>query len=133
MEDRNEKVETVSEDMPKAAEETTPVVTVAPEPKPRKRKARATRDNETLHSVSPGTMTDTEKKNYIIYLREELLRLQTMMGEFEQSAKSAFAKVQQLENDNLAFRNKANLKFHNLRESIKNIALTANLLGNLDD
>lgn len=95
-----------------------------PPPKQKKKKtpAKPTRLPEDLADVAPKKMTDKEKDNYIIYLREQLNHTKAIIEHLNAACDSAYEKVRETENRIRKISDQANLKLNLVRDNVKVMA-----------
>lgn len=113
------------EDLRQELPEVTPEPTEpTPPPKPKKKKtpAKPTRLPEDLDGVAPKKMTDKEKDNYIIYLREQLNHTKAIIEHLNAACDSAYEKVRETENRIRKISDQANLKLNLVRDNVKVMA-----------
>lgn len=113
------------EDLRQELPEVTPEPTeLTPPPKSKKKKtpAKPTRLPEDLADVAPKKMTDKEKDNYIIYLREQLNHTKAIIEHLNAACDSAYEKVRETENRIRKISDQANLKLNLVRDNVKVMA-----------
>lgn len=115
------------EDLRQELPEVTPTpVELAPPPPPKSKKkrtpAKPTRLPEDLADIAPKKMTDKEKDNYIIYLREELNHAKTMIEHLKEACDSAYERVRETEDRIRKITDRANLKLNLIKDNVKVMA-----------
>lgn len=113
-------MEDLRQELPEVTPE--PVEIVPPKPKKKRTPAKPTRLPEDLAEVAPKKMTDKEKDNYIIYLREELDNTKTMIEHLKEACDSAYERVRETENRIRKISDQANLKLSLVRDNVKVMA-----------
>lgn len=104
----------------------TPVELAPPPPKAKKKRtpAKPTRLPEDLaeNAFNLRIMTDKEKDNYILYLREELNHTKTMIEHLNAACDSAYERVRETEDRIRKITDKANLKLNLIKDNVKVMA-----------
>lgn len=111
------------EDLRQELPEVTPEP-AGPPPKAKKKRtpAKPTRLPEDLAEIAPKKMTDKEKDNYIIYLREELDHTKTMIEHLKEACDSAYERVRETEDRIRKITDRANLKLNLIKDNVKVMA-----------
>ena len=101
--------------------------------KSKKATKKKNRKPEELMNVTPGKMSDEEKKNHINYLREQLQDAEQQAHNFAQNAQSAYNKLSELEQRYNTLHNNALRALNFNKQAISTCYQSILMAGNFEE